>query len=336
MDVATSVRNIVSRYTEDHKYLTKSAGSGNINTKSLDHRQVLISQVDIIVEALKDSIDQLNNLALAAKQLQYDEIRTLDIILGNVKNGKASGAFRTQPTEPSLLTGPPPGYPHVSTQVSTQASAQTQGSINAPTAVKSLTNPAWTLVQRKPKPNDIIKSERVPSPRTLPPLSGTYERIPITSSIVLNAIPVRGFADVRCDGNLYYVGSCSHFAIIINGMMFHGNIGIIYTDTEDPEKIKDCKFVDGCNRANSCRYYHDPTIFHGSSDRRNYIASSFIYTSPHAIYKNRSRSRRYGSIEYLDSDILGLNDEEKNRMYDQVMHDLLCALVLKSIEHIKK
>jgi hypothetical protein len=181
-----------------------------------------------------------------------------------------------------------------------------------------------------------MKTERIPSPKTLPPMIGNYERINITDSIVLNAIPVRTFSEIKCDGNLYYVTSCAHFAVVINNMMLHGNIGVIYTDAEEPKKIKECKYTDGCSRGEACQYYHDPTIFTRSTDRRNYIASSFVYCNPSAVYSKRSRSRRFGSLKYLDTDMLDLGDEEKSRMYDQAMHDLLCVLVLKSMEPIKK
>lgn len=332
MDTAAGVHGVIAQFIEDHKHLTKNVGGGNINTKALDQRQVLITQVDSILSVLRDSMEQLNNLSNAAKQLQQEEIRTLDIILGNVKSGKPAGGVVNMSREQS---GPTVSRELSVTRESSAAREQSSTVVVGGSKIKPLSDPAWTLVQRKSKPADLIKTDRVPAPRMLPQVGGNYERIPISQSIVLNAIPVRSFAEVKCDGNLYYVSPCSHFAIIINGMMFHGNIGIIYTDSEDPEKIKDCKFTEGCNRVNMCRYYHDPAIFPGSSDRRNYIASSFIYTSPSAMYKNRSRSRRYGSLEHLDTDMLGLNDEEKNRMYDQVMHDLLCALVLKSIEPVK-
>jgi hypothetical protein len=369
MDAAAGVHSVIAQFIEDHKHLTKNAGGGNINTKALDQRQTLITQVDSILSSMRDSMEQLTNLSNAARQLQQEEIHTLDIILGNVKNGKPTGgmimsrdqstfrdqnfrdqgmsrdqSFRdnTQPNGGMLRDNTQhnssvPSVVHLNSGTSSVVSAGSvvSNTMSSGSKIKPLSDPAWTLVQRKPRTLDVIKTERVPAPRTLPQVGGNYERIPITQSVVLNAIPVRNFADVKCDGCLYYVTTCSHFAIIINGMMFHGNIGIIYTDSEDPEKIKDCKFTEGCNRANMCRYYHDPIVFQGSSDRRNYIASSCIYTSPSAMYKNRSRSRRYGSLEHLDTDMLGLNDEEKNRMYDQVMHDLLCALVLKSIEPVK-
>jgi hypothetical protein len=355
METASVLYGVISQFIEDHKFLTKNAGSGGINTKSLDQRQTLISQIESIKGSLHEGLERLELLYNAVKSIQDEEIRTLDFILGNVKSGRPSGTARaiSFPNVNVVNTVRPNSVNSVST-VSTVSTVRNESLRNESLRNESLRNdavpvqrprltfsegktvdPAWTLVQRKQKPADVIKTERVPGPRMLQQAPGNYERINITTSITINAIPAKSFADVRCDGSLYYVSSCAHFALMINGLLFHGNIGIIYTDTEDPEKIKDCRFTDGCNRVNSCRYYHDPTIFNDSNDRRNYIASSFIYTSPAAMYKNRSRSRRFGSIENLDTDILGLSDEEKNRTYDQAMHDLLCALVLKSIEPIK-
>ena len=335
MDTASGVQGVISQFIEDHRHLTKGAGSGNITTKALDQRQTLINQIDSLTSTLRDCLDKLESLSSAAKRLQEEEIRALDIFIGNAKNGRSinnaatkSAAKGTQyisahsvPAAVSIQTGQSAVSPVSSQQVS---------------KIKPLSDPSWTLVQRRPRTADIIKTERVPGPKSLPTIANNYERIRITDSIVLNAIPVRTFEDVKCDGGLYFVTSCMHFAVIISGMMLHGNIGVIYTDAEEPKKIKDCKFTDGCNRGEMCQYYHDPLIFSRSTDRRNYIASSFVYANPSAMYNKRSRSRHFGSLKHLDTDILGLGDEEKSRMYDQAMHDLLCVLVLKSVEPIKK
>jgi hypothetical protein len=201
------------------------------------------------------------------------------------------------------------------------------GRVRKPKPLEVKSNPDWKLVQKK-RVTDIIKTERTPIKMPLQ-LPGSQQRIKITNEISLNAIPVNSFGDVMSDGSLYYVTPASHFAVSINGMLLHGNIGIIYTNAEVPVKIKECRFTDGCIRMSTCSYYHDPTLFPGSKDHRNFIASSFMYNGPHT-YRNRA-ARHFGSLDNLDSDILSLSDEEKNRTLDQAMHDLLCALVIKSI-----
>jgi hypothetical protein len=156
-----------------------------------------------------------------------------------------------------------------------------------------------------------------------------YSKIKFTEALSLRAIRVSTFDYVCQDGELYYVETADHFAMKICGQMFHGNIGTIYTDDKDPKKIKDCKFASGCAKHNNCNYYHDPVRFPGSRDHRNYIANSFLYSPPNGQYgSSRFRSRRFGSREYLDVDIVRLGSEEIDRFYSQTMHDLLCAMLL--------
>ena len=156
------------------------------------------------------------------------------------------------------------------------------------------------------------------------------KNIPITNKLSINAIVVESFNDVIQDGNLYYNNSSNHFAIKLNGHLFHGNIGNIYTDEKNPEKIKDCRFASSCMKHDKCDYYHDPVKFPLSNDRRNYIASSFLYTSQNGFYKNKERSRRFGSFNNLDIDIDRIQDDEISRFNDQIMHDILCAQLLNN------
>lgn len=153
--------------------------------------------------------------------------------------------------------------------------------------------------------------------------------IKFTEALSLTVLSVDSFDLVKQDGSMYFVTSAAHFAVRINGLLFHGNIGTIYTDEKNPEKIKDCRYSETCMKRDNCDYYHDPVKFAGSKDCRNFIASSWLYSPPDSFYKNRSRSRRFGSREHIDVDIVGLQDEERVRFYDQTMHDILCSLLLK-------
>jgi hypothetical protein len=109
--------------------------------------------------------------------------------------------------------------------------------------------------------------------------------------------------------------------------MFHGNIGMIYNEEKNPEKIKDCKFAATCIKQNNCDYYHDPFLFPGSRDHRNFIAASWLYscgTNDHS----RNKSRRFGARQHLDTDIAYMQGEEQTRFFDQTTHDVLCSLLL--------
>lgn len=152
-------------------------------------------------------------------------------------------------------------------------------------------------------------------------------RVKFTEALSVPAIRVQSFDQVE-PGELYYVESARHFAFKLGGLLLHGNIGVIYTEEKNPEKIKNCKFAAECIKKDKCDYYHDPAKFPGSHDRRNFIASSWLYAPPNSQFKNKLRSRRFGSLDYLDTDIVELQDEEVARFHDQAMHDLLCSIVL--------
>lgn len=144
---------------------------------------------------------------------------------------------------------------------------------------------------------------------------GNYLRLPATG--------VQSFRDVPNDGKLYFTQG--HFAIRICGHLFHGGIGKIYLNEPTPVKIKECRTQGACPRMNQCRYYHDPAKYPGSTDVRNFIARSWVYTPP----KDRSTKygRTIGAGQSLETDIIGVTNEELSRMKDQIIHDLLVYMV---------
>jgi len=156
-----------------------------------------------------------------------------------------------------------------------------------------------------------------------------YSRIPLASEMYcISAIKVPEFENVIQDGELYYVENANHFAFRLAGQLYHGNVGEIYTNEQDPHCVKPCRFGGECTNPH-CTYYHDPLHAHGKRDVRNYIASSWLYASPHSLIKGRKNARRYGSRPYLASDAQGLTEEESGRFRDQAMHDFLCGAALR-------
>lgn len=186
----------------------------------------------------------------------------------------------------------------------------------------------WQPARKTNKSQRVIKSAIVPADPPRPTTASGTIKVNFTAALYLTALKVPTFDYVKPNGELYYVDTANHFAIVIAGHMFHGNIGTIYTDEKNPEKIKDCKFADLCVKRNNCDYYHDPIKFSGSKDYRNFIASSWLYSQPGGTFKNKPKSRRFGSRQYLDIDIVGLQSEEISRFHDQTMHDILCSLLI--------
>lgn len=191
------------------------------------------------------------------------------------------------------------------------------------------TTDEWETVKHKSsfKRKFRERQQELAKAQAAPPKSD-YRLCKFTEALALSALPVATFTEVKQNGELYYVTTADHFAFRLAGQLFHGNIGTIYTDEKNPAKIKDCKFANECLKKGKCDYYHDPLMFPGFTDKRNFIASSWLYSPPGAQYKNKTRSRRFGSLEHLDIDIVDLQTEETRRFCDQTMHDVLCSLLL--------
>lgn len=315
----------LTKFLTDNRYLIET--SDNINVKLLEQRSVYMNQLTTIKNTLTTWVENMDSTYKTVEKAHSLETHALDALLSKMRSGPvmSAGNVSTGIASTNMFMSATPQH------------AEPKRILKNTSTMRGDATP-WTLVQRKPKPGqmtEINKTERIPSkpvlgpPKVDSPAESRYSRVKITEGLYVPAIHVPSFADVKQDGNLYFIERSEHFAFKIAGYMFHGNIGVIYTESTEPEKIKDCKYVGTCTKEN-CPYYHDPALFDGSCDQRNFIASSFIYTPPHSAYKNKSRSRRFGSRDHLETDIVGLSEEERSRFYDQTMHDFLCAMLLKN------
>lgn len=155
---------------------------------------------------------------------------------------------------------------------------------------------------------------------------GSTTLVKVSASMSIPAIVVPSFDLVKQNGELYFVEDAEHFAFRFAGQLFHGNIGNIYVDERCPDKIKDCKFADLCMKKEGCDYYHNPRIFPGSKDRRNFTANSFLYNPASA--RPRPQACRFGSRDSLDSDILCMQPGDISGFNDRAVHMFLCSLLL--------
>lgn len=136
-------------------------------------------------------------------------------------------------------------------------------------------------------------------------------------------------------GDLYYVPHWNHFAVRIGGCVLHANLGRIYRGApprsaglvahEAPERVKECRRA-RCAGTGTCRYYHDPEEFAGSTDARNFMADSWHYTP--AASPARYGARRIGSAREIEADIRAIGLDEARRFLHQTAHDVLCAAIL--------
>jgi hypothetical protein len=362
MSIPSRLNADIAKLIDDNSVLIVGTNSDTINVREFESREILLKQLSVLKAAILDSATKLETTIAKTKQTHVHDLSTMDKLMN--RTTKKETKIQVTDSNRRALSNQSDIYSPAPVQTVVPASMQavmssvhqsTHQSVHQSThqsvhqSTHQSASPNWTLVKKKgsdvrtlngrevdrsePKLTDIVKMERVPvrAPKTyaVPAVNGmTYTRIKITNALGVMAIQVSTFDSVKQDGNLYYVEPADHFAIRIYDQLLHGNIGTIYTDAKNPEKIKDCKYASGCMKRDRCDYYHDPSTFANSNDRRNFIASSWLYTPPNSQYKNKSRSRRFGSLEHLDTDIVSLSDDEITRYRDQAMHDLLCVLVI--------
>ncbi len=156
-----------------------------------------------------------------------------------------------------------------------------------------------------------------------------YKPVVVSGEYAIKAVICSDWPEITemLEGCMYYVATADHFAIKLCGVMLHGNIGEIYTNERNPIKIKECKFGADCNKDN-CEYYHDPLFSDGKKDIRNYIAGSFLYSPLTGLKPKSIGSRKIGSRSTIESDINRLDEYDIKLHRDQVMHDLLCCLLI--------
>ena len=120
---------------------------------------------------------------------------------------------------------------------------------------------------------------------------------------------------------IYYVSSIDQFAININGVLYRGNVGELLSSEYSNNKLQHCKFQNNCIKKSECQYYHDPLIFEGSRDRKN-----FHYTAWN--YGKGKYNRRYGGLSTIETDLYNIGQDEKNQSKEQLIHDLLITQIL--------
>ena len=156
-----------------------------------------------------------------------------------------------------------------------------------------------------------------------------YSEVFFQKNLSLRAIKVDAFSKVKKNGELHYVMKYDHFAIYINDTLFHGNIGKIYTDDKNPNKIRDCRYGDECTKIKKCDFYHDPLKNDNSKDIRNYISSNIVYMAP----SNRQKTCYFGSIENLSIDLANIDQNSANIYHDYTMHRIICSMLLKKYKN---
>lgn len=186
------------------------------------------------------------------------------------------------------------------------------------------TDPTWTVARRRShtsKTSHNTVATGLPHSIVIPARTA----VAITEHIQLQCITVEALGDVRADGMLYYVPTINRFAINLAGIVLYGNIGNVYVSEQYPQKIHDCNIFPRC--AQTCKYYHNPLTCAHSTDVRNFISASWLYSHDTSIHDTK-KTRKLSSREFLDSDIERVTDKDLAFYNEQLMHDLLCVIIM--------
>jgi hypothetical protein len=204
--------------------------------------------------------------------------------------------------------------------------------IKAPEALKVPIT--WREIAAPSRPMESVKVQTTAlDPRSAVPKTPVPPRVVVkfSEAVSITVRQVATFQDVPNNGELYHVSSAKHFAMYICGFLVHGNIGTIHEfPGRDAIRLRECKYKGNCV-ATDCTYYHDPAKCPGSSDIRNFASSSWAYVEPLAPQRKSPSYRRFGSRKHLDTDIVGLTQDEIDRFGEQAMHDILCFVLLKDM-----
>lgn len=321
MDIVTKINNDLNELLESNKSLTEKEGD-SINIKLFESRENFMNQLNYILNFIPELTSRIESTLHKTTEVHAKELSAMDSLLNKAKKRENVECANSDINDISDIsdisdTADSTNDNNWTTIVRKKCSDRNRTDTKSPTRSNHVKYPPKQIEAKAMRES------------TVPAVSpDKYSRIKFTEALSLPAVKVPTFDYVRSDGELYYVECADHFAFRLGGKLLHGNIGVVYTEEKNPEKIKDCRFASSCMKQDRCDYYHDPFKFPGSRDHRNFIASSFLYSPPNSEYKNRLRSRRFGSREHLDKDIVGLSEEEISRFHDQCMHDLLCSLLL--------
>lgn len=174
-----------------------------------------------------------------------------------------------------------------------------------------------------------------PAPQCSERLEPREVEIAVSTNMFLRCIEIPDIGALQRDGILYYIPRTHRFAIRLAGFVLQGNIGIVYVSESSPQKIHDCDMQPSCNPS-VCRYYHNPCTCPGSTDIRNFAATSWLYHSTHGSSASNSgngcggpkKTRKLSSRIGLDSDILTITGSDLSYYNEQLMHDILCGIIM--------
>lgn len=183
--------------------------------------------------------------------------------------------------------------------------------------------------------SNIVDSESSNAPNILlldKPESCLYNgNIEVAPNIKINAKIVDFVSDIP-NTNIFWVNSLEQFAIKINGVVFNGNIGEIFTKSQTKYNVEKCCRNNNCKNLSGCKYYHSNVI---PRQNRNWISSSWIY-SKDIISNANFNMRHFGNRSTLSTDLHSIKTTIRvgdivEKYKDQTIHDILVMLATATI-----
>jgi len=312
-----AIKNHVALQIEQSKNLTSQSSVIDVDSiKSLISHQAALEST---LEKLNALVEETNEGIKTIQKITNEKIEKINATLNELRNI----------------------HPNVTTKLEPVPSINLTQEVAAPKKAKKaapVSTPNMDVVAVKSAPKTelpfITDSRKKPAPvlAALPTKSVTIINRYSLDAVILNDFQAKTANDMR-PGVLYYVQSMDHFAIKINGQLFHGNIGVVYNVEDVPMQTIECNKGANCNVEN-CRFYHDPMICKGKKDIRNYFTNSWIYYNPDFPSKSdTSKCRKLSSVNNIETDIQTIDASYIDRVKSQIMHDLLCIML--AVKYVK-
>jgi len=122
---------------------------------------------------------------------------------------------------------------------------------------------------------------------------------------------------------LYFIPQWKKFAFRLGGSVLIGSLGSI----DGGGRVLDCGRA---KCGGGCRRFHDPELFPGSTETRDFEPASWIYTGADARGARVLRAaRRIGSAARIGADLQSITRADAKLFIAQTVHDVLIAMLIE-------
>lgn len=320
----SSMHRAVTELHESIESTRRSDGSSHIvDFEQFESRARKISELRAIHTELQKITSMVAQCGMKAETLHEDELQALQGYIASATKGRPRRGepWKDKERTARVLMSDPKSDPKTDSKTGPKSDSKTGPKTDPKSDIEWVSAaPVAELGAPGPSRCRIELAEQVSLDAVIVPdsLEGSRE--------ILAAVGT---------SELYYIPQWDHFAVRVGAVVFHGNIGQVYSGgsrsaQKTPKRVKECRHHSDCPSLRGgarCSYYHDPAEGH-SRDIRNFIADSWVYVSATSRHAARYGSRRIGSREALASDLQSITHVDARRFLAQTAHDILCSIIL--------